>query len=96
MYMSTIPLAEARANLSKLVDQAVATHERFEVTRNGRRAAVLLSADDYDAIMETIEVLSDADLVKAIADGESEILRGEVATLDEVAEALRRTGRLPE
>ena len=43
LYMTTVPLAKARAQLSKLVDDAVATHVRTEITRNGARAAVLLS-----------------------------------------------------
>ena len=51
------PLAEVRANLSKLeLDEAVRTHQRIEVTRKGRRAAVILSADDYDSIMETLAI----------------------------------------
>ena len=88
MYMITIPLAEARANLSRLVDEATTTHERIEVTRNGRRAAVILSVDDFDSIMETLDVLSDSDLVAAIAAGEAEIRRDETSTLDEVGAAL--------
>lgn len=86
--MITIPLAEARANLSRLVEEAMVTHERIVVTRNGRRAAVILSADDFDAIMETLDVLSDADLVAAIAQGEAEVRRGETSPLDEVEAAL--------
>jgi antitoxin YefM len=45
--MSALPVAEVRSRLSKLIDEATATHQRVEITRNGRRAAVLLSADDY-------------------------------------------------
>jgi prevent-host-death family protein len=93
--MTTIPLAEARANLSRLVDAAVSTHERIEVTRKGRRAAVILSADDYDSIMETLDILSDAELVGAIRDGEAEFDRGEAFDLDEVAAEMRANGRLP-
>lgn len=58
--MTTVPLAVARAQLSKLVDDAVRTHERVEVTKNGRRAAVIMSAHDYDSLMETLDILSDA------------------------------------
>jgi prevent-host-death family protein len=93
--MSTIPLAEARANLSKLVDQAVRTHERIEVTRQGRRAAVILSVDDYDSIMETLAVLGDQELMREIRDAEGSAERGEVFTLDEVTEEMRSAGRLP-
>jgi prevent-host-death family protein len=88
MYMITIPLAEARANLSRLVDEATTTHERIEVTKNGRRAAVILSVDDFDSIMETLDVLGDSQLVAAIAEGEAEIRREETSTLDEVGAAL--------
>jgi antitoxin YefM len=47
--VTTLPVAEARAQLSKLIDEAASTHERFEITRNGQRAAVLLGAEDFDA-----------------------------------------------
>ena len=93
--MTTVPLAEARANLSKLVDDAMTTHERVEVTRNGRRAAVILSADDYDSMVETLNILSDRALVTEIQDARMEAECGEVFTLDEVTQAMRDAGRLP-
>jgi prevent-host-death family protein len=94
--MTTIPLAEARAQLSQLIDEVVRTHERVEITRNGRRAAVLLSADDYDSLLETLDVLGDTELMAAIREGEEELARGEVSTSDEVAADLRAKGWLPE
>jgi antitoxin YefM len=95
MYMTTIPLAEARANLSKLVDEAVSTHQRVEVTKNGRRAAVILSAEDYDSMVETLDILSDRELVADIQGARAEAERGDVFSLDEVTQAMRDVGRLP-
>lgn len=94
--MTTLPLAEVRANLSKLVDEAVRTHLRIEVTRQGRRAAVILSADDYDSIMETLEVLSDPDLMRELRRGQADIASGNYHTLDDVAKEMRAKGRLSE
>jgi antitoxin YefM len=91
--MTTLPLAEVRAQLSKLVDEAIRTHERIEVTRQGRRAAVILSADDYDSIMETLAILSDQELLREIRAAEAD--DGHVFTLDEVTEEMRAAGRLP-
>ena len=88
LYMTTLSLAEARANLSKLVESAVTTHERFEVTRNGDRVAVLLGADDYDSLLETLDILSNPDEVAAIRDGLAELEANEVFTADEVRAAL--------
>lgn len=92
--MSTLPLAEVRANLSKLVDEAVRTHERIEVTRQGRRAAVILSAADYDSIMETLDILSDQELMREVRAAEAE--SDQIYTLDEVTEEMRAAGRLPQ
>lgn len=92
--MATLSLADARANLSKLIESAVTTHERFEVTRNGDRAAVLLSADDYDALLETVDILSRPEEVEAIRRGLEELEAGDVSTADEVRAAMAASGRL--
>ena len=70
------------------------THERFEVTRNGDRAAVLLSADDYDSLLETVDVLSRPDEVDAIRRGLVELEAGDVSSADEVRTSLIARGRL--
>lgn len=93
MYMTTLPVADARAQLSRLVDEAERTHERFEITRNGHRAAVLLGADDYDALRETIAVLSDANLLAAHLVGRAEIDGGDVVDADELARLMRDAAR---
>ncbi len=89
----TLSVAEARATFSKLVESASSTHERFEVTRNGRRAAVLLGADDFDALLETLTVLGDSALVTSIRDGLAELEAGEAVSADDVAAAMRAEGR---
>jgi antitoxin YefM len=86
--MTTLSVADARANFSKLVEAAATTHERFEVTRNGDRAVILLSADDYDGLLETLDILGDADEVRAIQDGIRAIERGETYSADEVRRAM--------
>jgi len=94
--MTTLPLADARAQLSKLLDAATGTHERFEITRNGRRAAVLLSADDFDALQETIAVLSDPVLLAAHRDGGAAIESGDFLDADQLTHLMTATGRTPQ
>ena len=91
--MTTLPIADARAQLSKLVDEASSTHERFEITKNGHRAAVLMGADDYDAMRETIAVLSDPVLLLEHQLGAQAIVEGEVLNSDQLAEVMRNAGR---
>jgi prevent-host-death family protein len=94
MYMTMLPLADARQNLSKLIESAMTTHERFEITRNGAPAAVLLSADDYESMRETIEILADAEILAGIREGLADLASGDTYDQDEVAQAMRQAGRL--
>lgn len=91
--MTTVPVADARARLSQLIDDATATHERFEITRNGRRAAVLLSADDFDVLQDTLGVLSDPVLLDAHQAGQVAIGEGDHLDEEQLARAMAEVGR---
>jgi prevent-host-death family protein len=93
--MTTLPLADARAHLSRLIDEAATTHERFQITRNGHRTAVLLSADDYDIMQDTIAVLSDPEMLAAHREGRAAIAEGEHLDAEQLAAAMAEAGRLP-
>ena len=95
LYMQTKPLAEVRQDLSRLVEEAVSTHARFDITRNGRRAAVLLSADDFDSLIETLDVLADGKLVAEIRKGMRDAASGRTVSQAELVEELRSAGKVP-
>ena len=80
--MQTVPLSDVRSNLSAFVERVEATHERVTITRNGRRAAVLISPDDLDALVETLDVLSDPNTMSRLREGEAALEAGDV--VDEV------------
>lgn len=92
--MATVPLAQAKTNLSKLVDSASSTHERITVTKNGRRAAVILGAEDYDSLLETLEILSDPDAMRDLAEADRDIAEGRTVPASQVVDELRAAGRL--
>src|ERR1700733_8769953 len=93
MYMPTMPVAEARAQLSRLVEEATSTHERFDITRNGQRVAVLLGADDYDALRETIAVLSDSELLRDHLAGLDALAAGEGVDMEELVSMMTASRR---
>jgi antitoxin YefM len=64
--MTTVPVAEARQNFSALVDEAVTTHQRIQVTRNGVPAVWMIADEDFESIMETLDVLADAAAMRDI------------------------------
>lgn len=67
--MKTLPLSEAKSQLSGLVEQVRSLEEQVVITRNGRPAAVLVSAEEFERWKETIEVRGDAALMKEIRAG---------------------------
>lgn len=93
MYMQTLPLALVRANLSKIVDEAISTHERVEITRNGSRAAVVMSAEDYDSLIETLDILGDPGLLTEIRQSLAQMEAGDVLTSEEVLASLSSARR---
>jgi len=58
------------------------------VTRNGRPAAALVPVDEYEALEESAEILSDPDAMAALELGLAELSKGEVVTLDELRKEL--------
>ena len=71
--MTTVNVTEARANLYKLIDDASVSHEPVVIT--GKRGnAVLIAEDDWNAINETVYLLSVPGMRESIIEGMQENL----------------------
>lgn len=92
--MSTLPLSEVKARLSEIAEEVATTHERVQITRNGRDYVVLLAAEDLESIEATLELLSDPTAQSRLASAEQDIVRGDVLNEAEVRALLtaRRSG----
>ena len=82
--MRMVPLAEAKDKLSALVDDAESTHDIITITKHGRPAAVLMSADDLESLRETLFWLAKPGIADAIADAEREYSAGRTASGDQL------------
>lgn len=84
--MKTVPLSEAKAQLSRLLDSVEGNDEEIIITRNGRAAAVLVSPGDFESWKETATVRADAALVAEIRRGLGALKRrkARLYTLDEL------------
>jgi antitoxin YefM len=91
----TVPVREFRSNLSQLLSDVADRRDHVLVTRNGRPAAALVPIDEYDALEETAEILSDSETLAAIEVGLAELARDETVTLADLGSELaerRRSG----
>ena len=79
--MTTLNATEARANLYKLIDDTTVSHEPVVIT--GKRGnAVLMSEDDWNAINETLHLLSVPGMRESILEGMQENIDGAATELN--------------
>jgi antitoxin YefM len=86
--MSVQPLATVKAHFSQVIDEVAGTHERVTVTKNGSPVAVILAVEDYESLMETLEILSDPRAGTEIRRAEEEMATGKVYGEGDVRAAL--------
>lgn len=80
----TVPVREFRTRLADLLDEVADRREHVTVTRRGRPAAVLVPVDEYEALEETAEILSDEEAIAAIRRGLDDLAAGDLVPLDQV------------
>lgn len=86
--IKTLPITEARQNLTNLVNRASKRLDEFVITVNGKPAAVLMSADEYESWQETNEILADKKLTKDLREAEEDIRKGRVHDWEDVKKEL--------
>ncbi len=88
MATETLSLTEMRPRLSELLARAHEQFDRFVITRRGRAEAVLLSAEEFDGLLETLEILSDESLVGRLVEADEEMSTSGGYSLEEVRQDL--------
>jgi antitoxin YefM len=73
--MKTVPLAEAKARLSRLIDEVGGRDEEVTITRNGKVAAVMISPDQFHGWKETLAIQSDPAFMEEIRRGIARLRR---------------------
>jgi prevent-host-death family protein len=64
--VKTLPITEVKARLPELVAGVQEREEEVVVTRHGKPAAILVNVDEYARMKETLDVLSDPELMGQI------------------------------
>lgn len=89
--MQIMSITAAKAKLNELIDDATRTHEHVTITKNGAPAVVMISADEWESVQETLFWLSQPDAPADIAAADAESAAGETLS----GEQLRAQYGLP-
>ncbi|MBA2574986.1 MAG: type II toxin-antitoxin system Phd/YefM family antitoxin [Nocardioidaceae bacterium] len=82
--MQTLPISKVKDRLNELVDAAAATHEQVTITKNGSPAAVLIGADEWESLQETLFWLSQPGTLDSLEEAKADITDGRVFTEEQI------------
>ena len=85
--MHSIPITEARNKFMRLPDQA-AKDQVIAVTRRNKEVMAVMSWEMYEGLLETLEVLSDRELMNNLRKGVEDVKAGRTHSLSEAYERL--------
>ena len=83
-----VTLKTLRPKLPKIIEEIDSKMDRFIITKRGRPVALMMSMDDYESLLETLDVLSNSGLMKKIKQAEADIKKGNVKTLERIEKEL--------
>ena len=88
--VNTISLKELRPELPDVIKHIDNRLDRYIITKRGKAVAVMVSPDDYEGMLETIDILSDKDAVRRIRKAKREIRHGKTVSLQELERRIKR------
>lgn len=88
--VNTVTLKELRPSLPKVVEKIDERMDRYIVTKHGKPVAIMLSIDDYESLIETLDILSDPETMARIKRSEEDIRKGRVRSWEEIKKSLAK------
>ncbi|OGJ62989.1 hypothetical protein A3C37_02265 [Candidatus Peribacteria bacterium RIFCSPHIGHO2_02_FULL_53_20] len=85
----TLSATQARKQFFKLLEEAGKSGANIKITFEGHPSLVLLSEEEYEGWLETLEIMSDPELVQDIAEGIRDMKAGRTIPLAEIERQLR-------
>ena len=84
--MKSITTTEAKKRLLELIRDSDESFERYLITRNGEPKAVLMSVDDYEGWIETLELMNSDEAIKDIKKARKELDAGKGISFEKIME----------
>ncbi len=84
--MSILTATEARNSFAQLIKEA--EKEVVQITQHNKPAMAVMSWEQYESLLETLEILSDPDTLLSVQRGEEDFDRGQVSEWEAVKKRL--------
>ena len=82
--MKTLPISKVKDKLNEYVDSVSLTGDQLTITKNGSPSVVMIGADEWESIQETLFWLSQPGIRDSIAEADADIAAGRTHSEDEI------------
>lgn len=82
--MTSLTTTKAKENLPSLVRKVHTLGEKIIITHRGEKFGILMDADEYDGLLETIDILKDTKVSKDIAQSLRDLKTGKLVSFEKV------------
>ena len=88
--VNTVSLKKLRPELPKVVERIDGKLDRYVITKRGKPVVVMLSIDDYESLIETLDILADPKAMAGLREGERDIKKGRTRSWQEIKRSLAK------
>ena len=82
--VQTMTLKELRPELPRVVERIDKKLDRYVITRHGKPVVVMIGIDDYEALMETLDILNDPVTMRRLKKAEFDAKKGRTVSWEKV------------
>ena len=86
----TVSLRELRPGLPRIIARVDGKLDRYVVTKRGKPVVVMLSVEDYEALVETLDILADPKAMAGLRKGEEDIRKGRTRSWAQIKASVGR------
>jgi len=85
-FQQIFPITKAKRNLLDIVKRMEEEDETIAITKNGEPVGVMMCMSRYEALLETIEILGDKEILLSLEESKKDFASGRFFDHDEVWE----------
>jgi len=82
--LTTTTTSNAKANFLAMVRKAHELGQTYLITHRGEESAVLLSSEDYEGLLETLDILKNNKVALSIAKSLENFEKGDIYSFEDV------------
>ncbi len=82
--MTNLTTTKAKEQFTSIVRKAHTLGEKFIITHRGEKYGVLMDSEEYEGLIETLDILKDSKLAKEISESLKEMKDGKIVSFEKI------------